>query len=87
MAEFRPNNSGLRAYLRGNDVVPALDAVAAVIEARAKANARVESGRFRDSIHRERHRSPSRTTVRVVADSDGAAAIEARDRALGRAAG
>lgn len=98
MAEFRPNRAGLREYLRSGELYPALESTAATIEARAKSLARVESatsaeernrtpGRFRDSIHTERHLGPSRVTVRVVADSEGAAAIEARDRTLGRAAG
>jgi hypothetical protein len=98
MATFKPNRAGLREYLRGSDYVPALELHARVIEARAQSYAHVESalsaaghnrtpGKFRDSIHTEKHTGPSRHTVRVVADCDGAAAIEARDRALGRAAG
>lgn len=98
MAEFKPNKAGLREYLRSDELYPALDAFAAPIEQRAIGNAPVESaqdaadrgrtpGQFRDSIHRERHRGPSRVTVRVVADSDAANIIEQRDRPLGRAAG
>lgn len=98
MATFKPSNAGLRSYLRGTDYLPALESVAASIEERAKTNSPVESpesaqrhdrapGRFRDSIHTERHRGPVRNTVRVVADSDAASIIEARDRPLGRAAG
>lgn len=87
MAEFRTDSAGLRAFLRSGDLYPALEAAARPIESRAKGNAHVKSGQFRDSIHIERHLGTSRVTVRVVADSPGAAAIEARDRALGRAAG
>lgn len=97
-AEFKPNKAGLREFLRSDALYPALDGFAAPIETRAKGNAPVESaedardrgrtpGQFRDSIHRERHRSPSRVTVRVVADSDAANIIENRTRPLGRAAG
>lgn len=98
MAEFKPDKAGLREFLRSADLYPALDTFAGPIESRAKSNATVESaesasarnrapGQFRDSIHRERHRSPSRVTIRVVADSDAANIIENRDRPLGRAAG
>lgn len=98
MATYKPNRAGMREYLRGRDYVRALQIEAALIAERARTNARVETaesaaghdrppGRFRDSIHTEEHRGPVRNTVRVVADSPAAAAIEARDRALGRAAG
>lgn len=98
MAEFKANRAGLREYLRSGDVYPALETEAAVIAGRARGYARVEGaeaaeerhrtpGKFRDSIHTERHVNPSRVTVRVVADCEGAGPIEARDRALGRAAG
>lgn len=98
MADFRPDRKGLREYLHSEPVYRALDTEAALVEARAKGYARVETalsaaqrnrvpGKFRDSIHRERHSVPSRGTVRVVADCEGAAPIEARDRVLGRAAG
>jgi hypothetical protein len=87
MADYKPNRAGMRAYLRSGDYASGLDQVAALIEARAKSNAPVRTGDFRDSIHRERHRGPSRVTVRVVADSEGAVPIERQSNALGRAAG
>lgn len=98
MATFRANRAGLREYLRSDDVARALEPTAEVIAARARSSARVESaeeaeernrvpGRFRDSIHVEQHMNPSRVTQRVVADSEGAGAIELRDRTLGTAAG
>lgn len=98
MAEFKANKRGLREYLRSDALYPALTAEADLVAARARGYARVETaesaeehgrtpGKFRDSIHLERHLGPSRTTVRVVADCEGAGPIEARDRALGRAAG
>lgn len=98
-ATFRPNRAGIKEYLRTDpELARALEAKAAPIEARAKSNAPVESaqdaadrgrtpGRFRDSIRTERRVTPSRTTVRVLADSDAANVIERRDRPLGRAAG
>jgi hypothetical protein len=97
-ANFTLNRAGLGEVLRSRELVAALTVEAAKIEARAKATSRVESpasarrhhrlpGKFERSIHLETHRGPTRTTVRVVADCDGAAAIEARDGTLGRAAG
>lgn len=98
MAEFKPNRSGYADLLKGGQLLPALHVQASQIESRAKASARVESaesaaahnrtpGKFRSSIHTEVHRGPTRTTVQVVADCEGAAAIEARDHTLGQAAG
>ena len=99
MATFKANLRGYREFHRtATGMHAALEPFAAQIEARAKSYAHVESalsaaehhrtpGKFRDSIHTERHRGPTYQTVRVVADCDGAGAIEARDRVLGRAAG
>lgn len=99
MATFKADLGGYREFHRtATGMHAGLTHFATAIEARAQGYARVEDalsaashnrtpGKFRDSIHTERHRGPTYQTVRVVADCDGAAAIEARDRVLGRAEG
>lgn len=87
MADYKANRAGMRELLRSAELYGPLETHARPIEARAKNNAPVETGEFRDSIHTERHRGPVRVTVRVVADADAAVVIERQSNALGRAVG
>ena len=68
---------------------PALTPVAQRIEARAKANAaaHVDTGDYRRSIHTERQLGRERVRVRVIADDEVSAILEARYHIIARAVG
>lgn len=89
MAEIERIGKPPRELLHDEGVVAHCEAVARPIEARAKAIAggHVESGDYERSIHIERHRGPTRTTVRVIADDWKSAILEDRYHVIGRSVG
>lgn len=89
MADFILNGAGLREYLLSNDLYPALEVEAAKVLARAKglAASHVKTGHYMASFGVERGRTASRVHVRVINNDEAAAAIEAQQHILGRAAG
>lgn len=78
-----------RHLLHDEGVIEHLESIARPMEARAKGIAaeHVESGDYLRSIHIERHRGPTRTTVRVVADDEKSAILESIYHVIGRSVG
>lgn len=89
MAHFEPNNRGLAAILLDPALYQPLERIADPIEARWKAGAaqHYRTGSYFRSIHKERGRSRDRVRVRVVADDEVSAILEARYHIAGRAVG
>ena len=83
---FKLNHAGMQALLDGdvgrNAVMPHAEAALAA----AQANAPVESGAYRNSLHIEETHT-DRFVARVVADVDHALAVEFATRNLGRSLG
>lgn len=82
---FEPNQKWFDSIMRSEQVVALQDAVAEQTLAIAKANAPVDSGDYRDSLHIEHHDSRFRSSTRVVADDDKSMLIEAKTGNLARA--
>lgn len=80
------NSAGIRELLNAPGVRAELARHADRVEAAAKAGAPVESGAYRDSIHRE-SATTDRAVERVVADAPHALLVEARTGNLARALG
>lgn len=78
-----------RHLLHDERVIEHCERVAQPIEARAKGIAAelYETGGYERSIHIERHRGPTRTTVRVVADDPKASILESIHHVIGRSIG
>ena len=89
MADIEKMGRPPRELLHDAGVIAHCESVARPIEARAKAiaGAHVESGDYQRSIHIERHRGPTRTTVRVIADDPKSSILEARYHVIGRSIG
>lgn len=89
MERFEPNWRGIRSIITDSSLYDALERRAAPIEARWKsqAGAHVRTGEYLRSIHRQRSRGLDRVRVRVIAEDDKAAILEARYHFGGRAAG
>lgn len=89
MAEIQRIGPPPRHLLHDEGVIQHLEAIARpmLIRAQGIAAEHVESGDYARSIHLERHRGPSRTTVRVVADDDKAAILESIYHTIGRSVG
>ena len=79
------NSAGIQSYLDGGGGVDALlEAEAQERADRARANAPVASGAYRDSIHVETDHT-DRMVVRVVASAPHAFVVEARNGVLAKA--
>jgi hypothetical protein len=85
MANLRLNRAGLRAMLKDSSVELDLERRMERVLAVARANAPVDSGAYRNSLHVETVEHPSRVVVRVVADVDYAMVLESRYGILSRA--
>lgn len=78
------NSAGIQSYLDGGGGVEAvLEAEAQQAAERARANAPVASGAYRDSIHVETDHT-DRMVKRVVADVDYAMVVEANTGTMAR---
>lgn len=80
------NSAGVRELLRDPGVRAELARHADRVEQAAKTSAPVESGEYRDSIHRESG-TTDRAVERVVADAPHALLVESRTGNLARALG
>lgn len=89
MAEIEKMGRPPRELLHDAGVIAHCEGIARPIAARARAIAgeHVESGDYVRSIHIERHRGPTRTTMRVIADDPKASILEARYHVIGRSIG
>lgn len=89
MAEIERMGPPPRHLLHDERVIEHCEDVARPILANAKGLAAdlVDSGDYLRSIHIERHRGPTRTTVRVVADDEKAAILESIHHVIGRSVG
>jgi hypothetical protein len=83
-ARIKLNSAGIQSYLDGGGGVDALlQAEAEERAARARANAPVASGAYRDSIHVETDHT-DRMVKRVVADVPYAMVVEANTGTMAR---
>lgn len=80
------NRAGVRELLTSAGVRAACAEVADRVAVNARASAPVESGEYRDSIHRESI-TTDRAVERVVADAPHALAVESHTGNLARALG
>lgn len=80
----RLNSPGVAKVLNDNGVRGFLQSLARRVEQVAKANAPVDTGAYRDSIHIE-NATTDRAVVRVVADDEKAMLVESRTGNLARA--
>lgn len=82
---FKLNHAEMQALLDGGNGVEAiLDQHAEEVAGRARSNARVASGAYRDSIHVETDHT-DRMRKRVIADVDYAMVVEAKTGNMARA--
>lgn len=84
---FRLDHRQIAELLKSDQFRPAVRAEAEKIAARARANAPVDSGEYRDSITVESLTPHDRAALRVIAKDLKAAIVEARTGNLKRALG
>lgn len=83
--DFELNRRTLQQYLDGaHGVEGQLEDAAQAVASAARANAAVDSGEYRDSIHVETDHT-DRMVKRVVADAPHSLVVEARDGTLSTA--
>lgn len=89
MADIESIGPPPRHLLHDEGVIEHCENIARPIEARAKGLAAdlYETGDYQRSIHIERHRGPTRTTVRVIADDWKASILESTYHVIGRSVG
>lgn len=78
------NDRGMRQLLRDKGIVRDLTTRMERVLSTAKANAPVLTGAYRDGLHMEQVKHPSRVVVRVVGDTDHDLIVEANTGNLGR---
>lgn len=84
LSRFKLNSGGIQSYLDGDHGVEAmLEAEAEERADRARSNAPVDSGAYRDSIHVETDHT-DRMVKRVVADVPYAMVVEANTGTMAR---
>lgn len=83
-AQFKLNLAGIRGMLKGDIGQAAARPKAEATLASAKANAPVDSGAYRDSIHMIEETHPQRHAFHIVADDPAAMLIEANTGNLAR---
>lgn len=81
----RLNGRGVKDLLRDPGVVAHMEERMGRALSTAQADAPVDTGAYRDSLHLETVANPTRTVVRLVADVDYSLAVEAKTGTLTRA--
>lgn len=85
MGNFKLNLAGIRAIKKSAEVTDAVRSASDKIAGTARANAPVDSGEYRSSIHVEMDTHPISGSVgHIVASSDHALIVESRTGNLGR---